>query len=275
MTTPVLFNRPLHFRRLARASEDFLLREMCERLADRLCDVKRQFPMALDIGSMGRLRDYIPEGAGITKLVEMARAGGADICADEELLPFSSHSFDLVVACGSLHFVNDLPGVFAQIQHILKPDGLFLAVMPGGETLKELRASFEAVEIESRGGISPRVSPFVDVRDMGNLLQRAGFALPVVDRELMDVEYAHPLKLLHDLRRMGQANALFSAQKTFTPCSLMMQMVDYYMRHFAGDDGRIRATFEMVTLTAWKPHASQQKPAKRGSGSVNLSVLGD
>lgn len=273
MPNPLLFNRTLQFKRLARASEDFLLRDMCERLADRLSDIKQQFPLALDIGSMGRIGEYIPASAGVKKLVRMSRTHAMNVCADEEFLPFAENVFDVVLACGSLHFVNDLPGTLAQIARILKPNGLFLAMLPGGETLKELRASFEAAELELRGGISPRVSPFVDVRDAGSLLQRAGFALPVVDRELVDVSYAHPLKLLHDLRKMGQANALISAQKIFTSATLMMQMCDYYMQHFSDDEGRIRATFELVTMTAWKPHPSQQQPAKRGSGAVNLSVL--
>jgi SAM-dependent methyltransferase len=275
MTTPLLFNRPLHHKRLARADEDFLLREMCARLGERLDEVKRPFARVLDISSHGRIGEYIPESAQVERLVSMSPVGAPDVRADEEYLPFAAASFDLVIACGSLHFVNDLPGTLAQIKRLLKPDGLLLAMLPGSETLKELRSAFEAAELALRGGISPRVSPFVEVRDAGALLQRAGFALPVVDREVIDVSYEHPLKLLRELRRMGQSNALVAAPKGFTPASLVMQMCDYYMRHFSDEQGRIHASFEMVTMTAWAPDASQPQPAKRGSGSVSLSVLGD
>jgi NADH dehydrogenase [ubiquinone] 1 alpha subcomplex assembly factor 5 len=264
----------MHAQRAMPAPEDFLLRAMLERLTDRLQDMNRTFPTALDLGSHhGILQEYLPDSAGIEKLVQMESLGAPDVLGDAEFLPFATNSFDLIISCGSLHWVNDLPGTLIQIQRSLKPDGLFLAMMPGGETLTELRASFEAAEM--RGGISPRVSPFVDIRDAGGLLQRAGFALPVVDSEQLEVLYTHPLKLLHDLRAMGQANALRESRKGFTSCSLMMRMADIYMQRYEAQDGRVRATFELMTLTAWKPHASQQQPAKRGSGKVNLSVLGD
>jgi len=258
----------LHMNRAAKAPEDFLLRAMLERLADRLCDMARTFPKALEIGSHGLLKEFLPESAGVENITQV------DL-GEDELLPCEADSFDLIVACGSLHWVNDLPGALIQIQKCLKPDGLFLGMMPGGETLSELRSSFEAAEMAMTGGISPRISPFVDIRDAGGLLQRAGFALPVVDSEQLEVQYAHPLKLLHELRNMGQTNALIESKKTFTPCSVMMKMAEHYMEHFEAEDGRVRATFELVTLTAWKPHASQQQPAKRGSGQVNLSVLGN
>jgi NADH dehydrogenase [ubiquinone] 1 alpha subcomplex assembly factor 5 len=255
-----------HAMRAARTPETFLLREMLERVCDRLLDMARTFPVALDIGSQGLLAEYLPAAAGIEEIVR---------AEDEELLSVAPEGCDLIIACGTLHWVNDLPGVLIQIQRALKPDGLFLGMLPGGQTLTELRASFEAAEIEMQGGISPRISPFVDIRDAGGLLQRAGFALPVADSEPLNVEYTHPLKLLHDLRNMGQSNALIESRKNFTPCSLMMKMADHYMQHYGAEDGRVRATFELVTLTGWKPHASQQKPAKRGSGKVNLAVLGD
>lgn len=268
MPSPILFDTHRVALHRARAREDFLLREMMERLAERLEDVNRKFPLALDLSpAKDVLADYLPAKAAVENIVHNGLG--------EEILTYPEHHFDLVMSAGNLHWVNDLPGLLVQIRRVLKPDGLFLGMMPGGETLKELRASFEAAEMQLKGGISPRVSPFIDVRDAGSLLQRAGFSLPVVDREIIDIAYIHPLKLLHELRNMGQGNALLSSQKTFTPCSLMMAMADYYMRHFADDDGRVLATFEMVTMTAWKPHASQQKPAKRGSGKVNLSVLGD
>ncbi len=272
-----IFNRSRvkqHQSRALASPEDFLLRAVLERLTDRLCDIARTFPVALDLGSGGLLREYLPESAAIERLISIGPPK-ADVLADEELLPFADNSFDLIIGGATLHWVNDLPGLLVQIRRALKPDGLFLAMMPGGETLSELRASFEAAEMKQSGGISPRISPFLDIRDAGGLLQRAGFALPVVDSEQIEVLYTHPLKLLHDLRRMGQTNALLQSRKGFTPCSLMMAMADYYMEHFPAEDGRVRASFELLTLTAWKPHVSQQQPARRGSGKVNMAVLGE
>lgn len=263
-----LHRHQLHLQRIALAPEEFLLREMMVRLTDRLPDMNRRFSRVLDISAKHDiLAEYIPESAGVETLVNAALR--------EDVLEVVEGNFDLVFACGSLHWVNDLPGVLIQIQRVLKPDGLFLAMMPGGETLSELRTAFEVAEMELCGGISPRISPFVDIRDAGGLLQRAGFALPVVDSERLEVHYTHPLKLLHELRRMGQTNALTQSQKTFTPCSLIMRMAEYYMQNFETEDGRVRATFELLTLTAWKPHASQQKPLRPGSGKMHLSLLGD
>ena len=253
----------LHRNRAGAEPELFLLREMLERLADRLNDITRQFPKVLEIGSEGLLKEYLPDSAGVQEITTLG---------DEEILPFAENHFDLVVACGNLHWVNDLPGMLIQMQRALKPDGLLLAMMPGGETLGELRQSFEAAEMAMTGGVSPRVSPFVDIRDAGGLLQRAGFALPVADNERIELHYDHPLKLMHELRRMGQGNALLASRKSFTPCSLIMAAADYYMEHFVSE-GRIVASFDLVTLTGWKPHASQQQPAKRGSGTVNFSIL--
>jgi len=259
---------------------DFMLETMAVRLADRLGDVTRRFPMALDLGAHdGRLAKHLPATAGIETLVQsdlswrmIAQGVGLRVVADEEFIPFADDMFDLVLSCGSLHWVNDLPGALIQIQRILKPDGLFLAMLPGGETLKELRSAFEQAEMALSGGISPRISPFVDVRDAGSLLQRAGFALPVVDSETLTVMYEHPLKLLKDLRGMGESNALLHSRKGLMPCSLLMGMADIYLRQCMDKDGRIPATFELVTLTAWKPHASQQQPAKRGSGKIHLGA---
>ncbi len=282
-SSPLIFDRRrvmMHRARAARMSPptDFLLQEMAERLADRLLDVTREFPLALDLGAHhGLLAQHIIGKAGITHVVQaecsaeqIAHASGLRLVADDEYLPFADNSFDVILSLGSLHWVNDLPGTLVQIQRALKPDGLFLAMMPGGQTLKELRESFEQAEMQAKGGVSPRVSPFVDVRDAGGLLQRAGFALPVVDSELLTVSYAHPLKLMRELRQMGETNALLTGSKSFTSCSLMMQVVDYYLQHYSDENGRIPATFELVTLTGWKPHHSQQQPARRGSGQVNL-----
>lgn len=263
------------------AESDFLLRAMAERLADRLPDIARRFPLVLDLGAHnGLMAEYLKGMGGIETLVQtdaspgmITQAPGLRVVADEEFLPFAPDTFDLVISAGSLHWINDLPGALIQIRQILKPDGLFLAMLPGSETLKELRQSFEQAEMTVSGGVSPRISPFVDVRDAGSLLQRAGFALPVVDSETLTVEYEHPLKLLHDLRGMGETNALVHSHKGLTPCSLLMTAMDHYLQSFSNEEGRIVASFELVTLTAWKPHASQQQPAKRGSGQVSLSQV--
>lgn len=271
MTNPLIFDRTRYLAHLARAEkapEDFLLREMADRLCERVLDINRSFPEVLVISPSPKLvAEYIPASAGAKNV--MHHAEGV-----EELLPFSQNQFDLVLHCGGMQWVNDLAGMLIQIQKILKPDGLFLGLTMGGNTLTELRQSFEAAEMSARGGISPRVSPFVDIRDAGGLLQRAGFALPVVDSQPLNVVYEHPLRLLHELRAMGQSNAMLESSKAFTPCSLMMQMVDHYMQHFTREeDGRVNATFELVTLTAWKPDASQQQPLTRGSGQTNLGEV--
>ena len=250
----------LHRNRARLADAGFLLAEMAERLADRLSDIKRTFPIALDLGAHGGELAAILKGrGGIETLVQsdisavqMAQAKNIRVVCDEELLPFADDSFDLVLSVGSLHWVNDLPGTLIQIRRALKPGGLFMAMLPGGETLKELRVSFEAAEQEISGGISPRISPFVDVRDAGSLLQRAGFAEPVTDSEMITVAYEHPLKLVKDLRTMGESNAMAASKKGFMPCSLMMTAMDYYLRHFMNDDERVTASFELVTLTGWK-----------------------
>lgn len=256
---------------------DFLFREMGHRLCDRLEYINRDFHLALDLGAKNGILAEILGGRGnIETLIQMeasGQGGAGHMClvGDEELLPFADSKFDLVISVGSLHWVNDLAGTLAQIQRILKPDGLFLAVFFGGQTLHELRASFEKAEIDYRGGVSPRISPFIDVQTGGALLQRAGFALPVVDSEIITVEYTHPLKLMKELRYMGESNCLIECEKNFTPCSLMMSVVDNYLRDFSNADNRITASFELITLTGWKPHSSQQKAASRGSGKVSLS----
>ncbi len=263
---PMLFNRPLVRRRRDRAAQefekhDFLFREMASRLCERLEYIKRDFPTALDLAAKtGIIGQTLAGRGGVQTLVQaefceplLKKSSGLRVVCDEEFLPFADDSFDLILSVGSLHSVNDLAGTLAQIRRTLKPDGLFLAMLFGGHTLKELRASFEGAEISASGGVSPRISPFIDARDGANLLQRAGFSLPVADSEMLNVEYAHPLKLMHDLRGMGEANALYSRTKNFTPCSILMQAVDNYLRDFAGENGRILASFELVTLTGWKP----------------------
>ncbi len=261
------------------ARHDFLLAEVAARLNDRLDDVKRTFHAALDLGAhVGGLRDLVAARPGMELVVAcepspaMTRElGGAAVAADEELLPFADGAFDLVVSGLSLHWVNDLPGALVQIRRALKPDGLFLAAMLGGNTLEELRAALAEAEIAAEGGLSPRVSPFADVRDAGDLLQRAGFALPVVDSDTITVSYGDPAALMNDLRGMGESNAVVGRRKTWTRRATLEAAAERYREMFGDSAGRIPATFHVITLTAWAPHPSQQKPLKPGSARTRLA----
>ncbi|MCC7016614.1 MAG: methyltransferase domain-containing protein [Rhodospirillales bacterium] len=286
---PLVFNRRAVRRHRDRAAKhfsehDFLFREVAERLLDRLDDVKRAFPLALDLGCrtglIGRLRG---NRGRIGTLVQcdlseaMARAarvsnGGGVTVADEEAVPFASGTFDLVLSALALHWTNDLPGALAQIRSSLKPDGLFLGALFGGETLKELRRALTEAEIEVAGGAGPRVAPFADVRDLGALLQRAGFALPVVDADMIPVSYADPLRLMRDLRGMGEGNAVAGRRKAFSRRGLFAAANERYRRGFVQSDGRLPATFQVVFLTAWAPHPDQPKPLRRGSAETSLAA---
>jgi len=195
----------------------------------------------------------------------------AAVVADEEALPFRDASLDLVVSALALQFVNDLPGTLIQIRRTLKPDGLLLAALIGGESLTELRVAFAEAEAEIEGGVSPRVVPFADLRDLGALLQRAGFALPVTDVDRVTVRYASPLALMHDLRRMGAGNVLTARRRTPLRRSTLLRVLEIYAERFADPDGRIRATFEIVWLSGWAPHESQQKPLRPGSAQTRLA----
>ncbi len=260
-------------------NHDFLLREVGERLADRLDDVKRRFPVALDLGCHGGELGRLLKGrGGIKTLVqcdlspEMARrAGPLSLAADEEFLPFAGECFDLVMSCLSLHWINDLPGALVQIRRALKGDGLFLAAMFGGNTLEELRRALAEAEIDEEGGLSPRVSPFADVRDAGDLLQRAGFALPVVDSDTITVSYGDPLRLMTDLRGMGESNAVIERRKSWTRRATLRGAATRYREMFGDSAGRVPATFHVIYLTAWAPHPSQQKPLRPGSAKTRLA----
>lgn len=256
---------------------DFLFRETADRLADRLLDITRRFPRALNLGCHGgEMAEALVGRGGIEHIVHtdlsevLARKAGG-LAVDEEFLPFAEHSFDLVVSNLSLHWVNDLPGCLTQIRRILKPDGLLLATLFGGDTLIELRRAWMEAELAEESGISPRVAPFADVRDLGGLLQRAGFALPVADSESLTVSYPDAMRLMADLRGMGESNAVAARRKTFTRRATLFGLVNAYERLFAQPDGRLPATFQLITLTAWSPHASQQQPLKPGSGQVSLA----
>jgi SAM-dependent methyltransferase len=266
MPHPLIFDRRLLRLRRARAAAigpvTFLLDRVADDIAERLSAVLRPFDIAADLGTP-------------TDAVRRAIAGRvgtvAEVVADEEALPFREASLDLVVSALALQFVNDLPGTLIQVRRALKPDGLLLAAMIGGESLTELRTAFAEAEAEVEGGVSPRVAPFADLRDLGALLQRAGFALPVTDVDRVTVRYASPLALMHDLRRMGAGNALIERRRTPLRRSTLRRMLEIYAERFADPDGRFRATFEIVWLSGWAPHESQQKPLAPGSARTRLA----
>ncbi|HYQ08984.1 MAG TPA: methyltransferase domain-containing protein [Xanthobacteraceae bacterium] len=276
--SPIVFDRLLQRRRRQRAAalspENFLLEHVAGELADRLSVVLRRFEIGIDLGTPG---DAVR--ASLRRIGSVATIVGADVIvrpkpfviADEEALPFGDAAVDLVVSGLGLQFVNDLPGALTQIRRALKPDGLFLAALLGGETLTELRQAFAAAESEIEGGVSPRVAPFADLRQLGALLQRAGFALPVTDVERVTVRYDSAFDLMRDLRRMGATNPLVARRRAPLRRQTLLQMADIYARRFADGDGRIRATFDIVWLAGWAPHPDQQQPLKPGSAKTRLA----
>ena len=264
---------------------DFLLGEVAARLSERLDDIKRDFACVLDLGCHGgALGERLAGRDGIETIVQcdlspaMARQAAdknrgfaLSLAADEEFLPFADGSFDSVLSNLSLHWVNDLPGALIQIRRVLKPDGLFIGAMLGGETLAELRQALMEAELANEGGVSPRVSPFADVRDAGDLLLRAGFALPVADSDPITVTYPDALSLMRELRAMGEANAVRSRRHGFSRRATLTQAAALYQTRHADRQGRIPATFEIVYLGAWAPDDSQQKPLRPGSASRRLA----
>jgi SAM-dependent methyltransferase len=272
-----IFDRALLDRRRARALRlgpaDFLLRRTADDLCDRLIAVKRRFPIAVEIGSpLPFLAERLQASGQVGQIFRMDRvATDADLIGGEELLPFRAESLDLVVSALVLQFTGDLPGAFVQIRRALKPDGLFLATFLGGETLTELRASFAAAESELAGGASPRVAPFAELRAVGGLLQRAGFALPVIDQDRLVVRYADPIALMRDLRAMGASNALVERTRRPLRRSVLMRAAEIYGERFADVDGRIRATFDVISVSGWAPHEGQQKPLRPGSAKARLA----
>jgi SAM-dependent methyltransferase len=282
----MIFDRPLIRRRQQRAAAlgpaTFLLDRVAEDLADRLAAVLRRFDLAVDLGTpanavqgalarLGSVGTIVGARAPPEANERPAKSATARIIADEETLPFGDASLDLVVSALALQFVNDLPGALVQIRRALKPDGLFLAALCGGDTLTELRQSFAAAESDIEGGVSPRVAPFADLRDLGALLQRAGFALPVTDTDRLIVRYDSAFALMHDLRRMGATNALIARRRTPLRRATLLRMAEIYGDRFADADRRIRATFEIVWLSGWAPHPSQQQPLRPGSARSRLA----
>jgi SAM-dependent methyltransferase len=278
-----LFDRALLTRRRARAAptltaHDFLLERAAEDIGGRLEGILRKFPVCLNIGAHhGLLGDTLARAVKPSLLIQselclplVAQCHGARVVADEELLPFAPASLDLVVSALALHWVNDLPGALIQIARALRPDGLFLAAVLGGRTLQELREVLTAADAEISGGAGPRVAPFADVRDYGGLLQRAGFALPVVDSDLIEVTYPSARALMDDIRAMGAANALKARSKRPLLRRTLALAEEIYRSRF-GVGERVRASFEIITLTGWSPDESQQRPLAPGSARSRLA----
>lgn len=283
-TSSIVFDRARLRRQRNRAAggaadHDFLLAYVGDDLVERLSIVTRSFPTALNLGAHhGLLSRRIRELDNVGEVIDadaslnlLKQCTGPRVLADEEALPFPDESLDLVISGLAFQFVNDLPGTLIQIRKALRPDGLLLATLLGGATLRELRHAWLVAESEVSGGVSQRVAPFADVRDVGALLQRAGFALPVVDSETLTVTYESPLALMRELKAMGAGNALSGRHRRPVTRHLLARACEVYIDTFATPDGRIPATFELITMTAWTPHESQQKPLRPGSAQHRLA----
>ena len=270
----IVFDRrivALHRARTAKyfAAHAFLHEEIASRLLERLADVNRVFPRALALSLQ------LPARPGTEHVISGPPSLAPQLMFDEEALPFAPASLDLIVSNLALHWVNDLPGALLQIRQTLRPDGLFLAAMLGGDTLHELRRAFLEAEAAVESGASPRVSPFADVRTLGGLMQRAGFALPLIDADTVTVTYPDAFALMRELRGMGEANAHVGRRKSFSRRQTLIAMAEIYRDRFGMPDGRIPATFQVMYLTGWAPHESQPKPLSPGSAQVSLKeVLG-
>lgn len=263
---------------------DYLKDEVAERVADRVGDIARHFPMALDLGcGRGHISKYLTkEQVGTLVMTDMAEKmlvqcqpcefSTLKLVADEEFLPFAQSSFDLVVSSLSLHWVNDLPGTFRQIMHCLKEDGVFIGAMFGGETLYQLRVALQLAEIEREGGFAPHISPFAEVRDLGNLLTRSGFSLTTVDYDEITVGYPSILELMHDLKGMGENNASWN-RKNLLHRDTILAASSIYKEMYGLEDGGIPATFCVLYMIGWKPHESQQKAATRGSATASFGDI--
>jgi SAM-dependent methyltransferase len=251
----------------------FLHRRAAEDLADRLEAIPREFARVLILGGGGLMsevlgqRPLLKERIGLVIEADLVRG---DAMLDPEHLPFADGRFDLVLSPLALHWVNDLPGAFIQIRRCLKPDGLMLATLIGGQSLSQLRLALLEAEAEISGGASTRVSPFVELQDLAGLLQRAGFALPAADRDAVRVRYDHPLKLLADLRAMGETSALSERAKPLSR-AVLARFCEIYAQRFSDPDERVFASFDLLCATGWAPHESQQKPLKPGSAKARLA----
>lgn len=260
---------------------NFLFDWAIDNITDRLDVVRRDFPEALIIGARqtSSKLDHLKAVKNIRTLsvmdivpdILMPQRNYTTILAESDILPLSRQSLDLIISNLDLHSVNDVPGALIQMHRALRPDGLFVASLFGGETLSELRQCLTQAEMSIRGGLSPRVAPFADKQQMGNVMQRAGFALPVIDSDIVTVTYENIFKLMKDLRGMGEANAVSARDRSPLRRDVLMKAAEMYQAQFAEPDGRIRATFEIIFLLGWAPHDSQQKPLRPGSADHNLA----
>lgn len=282
------FDRTLWIQRRNRAARtlekaDFLLAETTDRIIERLEDVKRTFPAAAVIGAWdgsvskaltGRFGiealTQIDAAPDMARLAQTALPSAQTIVGDEESLPFAAESLDLIIAPLTLHWVNDLPGTLIQMRRALKPDGLMLAALFAGTTLQELRTCLTNAEVETTGGLSPRIAPMADLRDLGGLLQRAGLALPVADREVIPVQYGNPMRLLADLRAMGESNVMRERHKAPLRRDTLARMLELYAET-ADINGNVTATFEIAFLHGWAPAPTQQQPLRPGSAKMRLA----
>ena len=281
-TPPRIFDRALMRRRRARALShpqipDFLYQAALSEITERLSLTLRNFDRAVALGAGAvPLARVLAQSGKFGRVISadrilLGRAGPVEIVFDEEALPFAPASLDAVIAAPGLEFTNDLPGALVQVGRALKPDGLFLAVLFGGDTLRELRQAWFQAETEIEGGVSPRVAPFADVRQLGGLLQRASLALPVADVDRLTVRYPSGLAVMAELKAMGLANALVARRRRPVTRTLLARAAAIYEENFSDPDGRVRATFELVTLTAWAPAETQPKPLKPGSAKARLA----
>lgn len=284
MTAPDIFDRRLFRQRRLNAlrkkvsGADFLMKAVSDDLADRLSMISRSFKTGIDLGGhTGHVADMLRQSGKVETVYRGdlfdpdPALAPPDFVFDDALPPLKEASVGLIVSALSLQFVNDLPGALIQIRRALEPDGLFLATLPGAETLFELRDVLMRAELELSGGAAPRVGPFTDVRELGSLLQRAGFALPVTDLDRITVRYNSLFDLMNDLRAMGAASALRERSRAPLPKQVFFRAAELYARDHADADGRIRATFALVSLSGWAPHESQQKPLKPGSAKTSLA----
>jgi SAM-dependent methyltransferase len=261
------------------AQHQFLLAAVADDLVERLSAIQRVFPIALNLGAHnGLVAEQLRDAHGIELVINsdaserlLQQCAPPRVRADEEALPFRDQSLDLVISALALQFVNDLPGTLLQIRRALKPDGLFLGAMVGGNTLTELRGALLEAEDEIEGGASPRVAPFADVRDVGALLQRAEFALPVADSHTITATYTDALALMRDLRGMGATNVLRTRRRAPLRRATLARAIEIYADRFGLPNGRVRATFEIVTMTGWAPDPSQQRPLQPGSAKRSLA----
>lgn len=276
MQPPMLFNRSriqMRLERYANNNDRFIAKLVHEELLGRLATITRKFERALILapspdyllGSAHSATDPIAFDQATTLVPEK----DISLLNVEEFTPVEAQ-YDLIVSLMDLQTTNDVPGFLTRIRHSLKPDGLFMAAALGGETLKELRAAWLNADDKISGGAHLRVAPFIDIRDAGALLQRAGFALPVADLEHHKVRYEHPIALMSELRKFGATNPMIEVPHTATSRKLLGQAIANYIEEFQEEDGRVPATLEFIWLSAWAPHESQQKPLAPGSAKVSL-----